>query len=112
MLVQYLHKLLYQLQYNQLVLVFVYNGYEVETRVSFVDDLVLLIVNEVTHFGFSGQHQHIDFLKKSLFLLLRHHRAVPLRQSRSSLPTHQKKTVDHQTIELREKLLFNSPLPN
>lgn len=49
--VEDLHEALHQFQHDQLVLVLVDDGYEVETGVSFVDDLVLLVVQEITHLG-------------------------------------------------------------
>lgn len=49
--VENLHEALHQFQDDQLILVLVDDGYEVETGVSFVDDLVLLVVQEIAHLG-------------------------------------------------------------
>lgn len=49
--VEDLHEALHQFQHDQLVLVLVDDGYEVETGVSLVDDLVLLVVQEIAHLG-------------------------------------------------------------
>lgn len=49
--VEDLHEALHQFQDDQLVLVLVDDGYEIETGVSFVDDLVLLVVQEIAHLG-------------------------------------------------------------
>jgi uncharacterized protein YacL len=49
--VEDLHEALHQFQDDQLILVLVDDGYEVETGVSFVDDLVLLVVQEIAHLG-------------------------------------------------------------
>jgi len=45
---------------DELVIVFVDDGDEVETGVSLVDDLVLFVVNEIAHFGFPGDDQLVD----------------------------------------------------
>jgi len=49
--VEDLHEALHQFQYDQFILVLVDDGYEVETGVSLVDDLVLLVVQEIAHLG-------------------------------------------------------------
>lgn len=49
--VEDLHEALHQFQHDQLILVLVDDGYEVETGVSLVDDLVLLVVQEIAHLG-------------------------------------------------------------
>lgn len=49
--VEDLHEALHQFQDDQLILVLVDDGYEVETGVSLVDDLVLLVVQEIAHLG-------------------------------------------------------------
>lgn len=49
--VEDLHEALHQFQDDQLILVLVDDGYEIETGVSFVDDLVLLVVQEIAHLG-------------------------------------------------------------
>lgn len=54
--IQNLHETLHELQYNQLILIFIHNGYEVETSVSLVDDLVLLVVQEIAHLGITGDY--------------------------------------------------------
>lgn len=50
-LIQNLHETLHQLEHDQLVLILIHDGYEVETGVSLVDDLVLLVVQEIAHLG-------------------------------------------------------------
>lgn len=49
-LIQYLHERMYQLQYYELVIIFVHNCNEVETCISFVYDLVFFVVDEIAHF--------------------------------------------------------------
>jgi hypothetical protein len=48
---------LHEFKDNELVFVLIDNGDEVETGVSLVDDLVLLVVKEVAHLGVAGDHQ-------------------------------------------------------
>ena len=43
-----------EFEYDEFVLILVDDGYEVEAGVSFVDDFVLFVVDEVATFGFSG----------------------------------------------------------
>ena len=52
--VQHLDKGLHQLQYNQFVLVLINNSDEVQTGVSFVHDLVLLVLQEIAHLRIAG----------------------------------------------------------
>jgi hypothetical protein len=59
-LVEYFHEALHQFEHDELVLVLVNNCYEVETGISFVDDLVLLVVEKIAHFGVAGDHQLVD----------------------------------------------------
>lgn len=54
--VQNLHERLHQFQDNQLVFVLVHHRYEVETRVSFVNYFVLLVIYEVAHLWTTGYH--------------------------------------------------------
>jgi hypothetical protein len=42
---------------DQFVVIFVDDGDEVETCVSFVDDFVLFVVNEIAHLRFTGDDQ-------------------------------------------------------
>ena len=49
--VEDLHEALHQFEHDQLVLILVDDCYEVETGVSLVDDLVLLVVQEIAHLG-------------------------------------------------------------
>lgn len=58
--VKYFHKGVDELKHNQLVVALVDDCDEVETGVTFVNYLVLLIVDEVAHLGFAGDHQLID----------------------------------------------------
>lgn len=55
-LVEDLHEALHEFQHDELVLVLVDDGYEVETGVSLVDDLVLLVVQEITHLWITGDY--------------------------------------------------------
>lgn len=48
---------MYELQDYQLVLVLIHNRDEVQACVSLVDDLVLLVVDEITHLGPTCYHQ-------------------------------------------------------
>lgn len=54
-----LHKGMDQFEDDKLIVVLVYNGDEVETRVTFVDDLVLFVVDEIAHFRLAGDDQLI-----------------------------------------------------
>ena len=55
-LIQHLHKSLDQLQDNQLVFVFVHDRDKVEASISFIDDLVVFVVDKIAHFWLSGDH--------------------------------------------------------
>lgn len=54
--VEDLHEALHEFQHDELILVLVDDGYEVETGVSLVDDLVLLVIQEITHLGVTGDY--------------------------------------------------------
>jgi hypothetical protein len=56
-LVEHFHEGLHEFEDDELVLVLVDDGDEVETGVALVDDLVLLVVQEVAHLGVAGDHQ-------------------------------------------------------
>lgn len=53
-LVQHLYKGLHQFQRDQLVLILVNDSDEVETSVSLVHDLVLLVLHEIAHLRMAG----------------------------------------------------------
>ena len=59
-LVQDFHQHLKSLEHNELVIVLVDNCYEVQSRISFVDDFVLFVVQEIALPGFPGDHQLIN----------------------------------------------------
>lgn len=56
-LIEHFHKSMNHLQYNEFVFVLVNNGDKVQWGISFVDDFVLLVLEEVAHFGFTGDDQ-------------------------------------------------------
>ena len=56
-LVKNLHKGMDEFKNNEFVLVFVHNCNEVQTSVSFVYDFILFVLEEITHFWFTGDHQ-------------------------------------------------------
>ena len=45
-----------QLQDDQLVFIFVDNGYEVQAGIPLVVDFILFVLDKVTHFGFAGDN--------------------------------------------------------
>lgn len=45
---------------NKFVLILIHNGDKVEGSVAFVDDFVLFVLEEVAHFGFSGDNELVD----------------------------------------------------
>jgi hypothetical protein len=59
-LVEYLHEALHEFEDDEFVLVLVDDGDEVETGVSFVDDLVLFVVEEVAHLGVARDDELVD----------------------------------------------------
>lgn len=54
--VQNLYKRLHQFEHNELIFVLVYNRYEVETRVAFVNYFVFLVIYEIAHLWTTGYH--------------------------------------------------------
>lgn len=56
-LVQYFDEALHEFEDDELILILVDDGDEVETGVSLVDDLVLFVVQEVAHLGVTRDHQ-------------------------------------------------------
>jgi len=52
-LIQNLHEALHQFEYDQFILIFIDDGYKVETGESFVYYLVLIVIEEVAHFWVS-----------------------------------------------------------
>ena len=55
-LIQYFDEHLHEFQNDQLVVVFVHDGDEVETGIPLVDDLVFLVVQEVAHLRVTGYY--------------------------------------------------------
>jgi hypothetical protein len=51
--IQDFYKGMNELKYNKFIIVLIHNSNKVQTCVSLVDDLVFLVVNEITHFGLS-----------------------------------------------------------
>lgn len=60
-LVEYLYERLHEFEHDQLILVLVDNGNEVETGKALVDYLVFLIVQEVAHLGIT-RDDHLVYL--------------------------------------------------
>ena len=56
-LIQYFDEHLHEFQDDQLIVVLVHDGDEVETGVPLVDDLVFLVVQEVAHFWVARDYQ-------------------------------------------------------
>lgn len=56
-LVQYFYEALHEFEDDELILILVDDGDEVETGVSLVDDLVLFVIQEVAHLGVTRDHQ-------------------------------------------------------
>ncbi len=51
--IQDFYKGMNELKYNKFIIVLIHNSNKVQTCVSLVDNLVFLVVNEITHFGLS-----------------------------------------------------------
>ena len=68
-LVQDFHEALHEFQNDQLIFVLVDDGDEVERGVSLVDDLVILEIKEIAHFGLPGDDQliHLPPFKNTSF---------------------------------------------
>ena len=102
-------------QDDQLVIIFINNSDEVQTRITLINDLIVFVVEKIAHFGFASNHQLINLhsllfylFQEPLLLHLWHIRRVPLGESRSSVSTNQKETVNHlQTILY---LIQNNPI--
>lgn len=56
-LVEHLDEGLNDFQHDELVLVLVDDGDEVEAGVALVDDLVVLVLEEIAHLGMAGDHK-------------------------------------------------------
>jgi hypothetical protein len=56
-LIEYFDEGLHEFEDDELIFVLIDDGDEVEAGVAFVDDLVLLVVEEVAHLGIAGDHQ-------------------------------------------------------
>lgn len=56
-LVEYFYEALHEFEDDELILILVDDGDEVETGVSLVDDLILFVVQEVAHLGVASNHQ-------------------------------------------------------
>lgn len=55
-LIEHFHKCLHEFEHDQFILILIDNCNEVETRVSLVDNLVLLVIEEIAHLRISGDH--------------------------------------------------------
>lgn len=51
--IENLYKALHQFEYDQLILIFIDDGYEIETGEALVYYLVLIVIKKVAHFGIS-----------------------------------------------------------
>ena len=51
--IENLHKALHQFEYDQFILIFIDDGYEVKTGETFVYYLVLIVIEKVAHFWIS-----------------------------------------------------------
>ena len=52
-LIENLYEALHEFEYDQFILIFIDDGYEVETGESFVYYLVLIVIEKVAHFWIS-----------------------------------------------------------
>lgn len=59
-LVQNFYERMDEFEDDELVIVLIDDGDQVEAGVAFVDDLVVLVVDEIAHSGFAGDDQLID----------------------------------------------------
>lgn len=57
------NKCMDKFQDYELVVCFVHNGDKVQTCVSFIDNFVVLVIDEIAHFGFSGDNQLVHLNK-------------------------------------------------
>lgn len=55
-LIQYLNKTLHELEDDELVFVLIDDGDEIQTGIALIDDLVLLVIKEIAHFGVTGDY--------------------------------------------------------
>lgn len=55
-LVQYFYEHLHQLEHDQLIVVFIHNRDEVQTGITLVNDLVLLVVQKIAHLRITRDH--------------------------------------------------------
>lgn len=51
--IQDFYKGVNEFEYNKFIIILIHNSNKVQTCISLVDNLVFLVVNEITHFGFS-----------------------------------------------------------
>ena len=54
--IQDFYKRMDEFEYDEFIIILIHNSNKVQTCVSFVDNLVFLVVGEITHFGFSCDH--------------------------------------------------------
>ena len=59
-LVQDLHEGVNEFEDDELVIIFVDDGDEVQTSVSFIDDFVFLVVDKIAHFGLPRDDYLVD----------------------------------------------------
>ena len=71
-LVQQVNVPMNYLQYNKLIVIVVYTKAEVEAGISLVDNLCVLVFQEVTHSGLSGQYHRHQIPVNSLLIFGRH----------------------------------------
>jgi hypothetical protein len=58
--VENLYERLHELQDNELVLILIDNGDEVETGETFINNFEFLVVDEIAHFGVPRDHHLVD----------------------------------------------------
>lgn len=49
-LIKNFDKALHKFKNNKFIFILIHNGYEIETSISFVNNLVLFVVEKITHF--------------------------------------------------------------
>lgn len=57
--IEHFYKSLHEFEYDEFVFILIDDGNEVETGVSFVDNLVLFVIEKIAHLGIAGDHQLI-----------------------------------------------------
>ena len=62
--IQDLNKTLHKFEHDQLVLILIDDGYEVETGISFINYFVVLVVEEIAHLGLACDDQLVDLTRR------------------------------------------------